>query len=229
MEITMYDNLLQLPLFQGLCKEDFTTIIERVKLHFLTFKSGETIFKQDRACTQLVFLLSGEIVATTNDSSGRYTLSETIGAPFIVEPFSLFGMKTSYNATYVAKTEVKLMCIDKAYIFTELNNYDIFRINFLNLLSNRCQTIQRKLWDTHIGTIREKFANFMANRCQKPDGEKTLLISMEELGNLIDETRINVSNLLNELQKKEVLQLKRKEIYIPALERFIDELLPNNP
>lgn len=31
---TMYDKLLQLPLFQGICKNDFTTILEKVKLHF---------------------------------------------------------------------------------------------------------------------------------------------------------------------------------------------------
>jgi hypothetical protein len=36
MEITMYDTLLQLPLFQGLCKNDFTNIIGKVKLHFTT-------------------------------------------------------------------------------------------------------------------------------------------------------------------------------------------------
>ena len=35
MEITMYDTLLQLPLFQGLCKNDFTNIIGKVKLHFV--------------------------------------------------------------------------------------------------------------------------------------------------------------------------------------------------
>ena len=33
----MYDNLLQLPLFQGLNKNDFTSIIEKVRLHFLTY------------------------------------------------------------------------------------------------------------------------------------------------------------------------------------------------
>ena len=31
---TMFDTLLQLPLFQGLAQEDFTCILEKVKLHF---------------------------------------------------------------------------------------------------------------------------------------------------------------------------------------------------
>ena len=31
----MFDTLLQLPLFQGLCHEDFTSILDKVKLHFI--------------------------------------------------------------------------------------------------------------------------------------------------------------------------------------------------
>ena len=58
----MYDNLLQLPLFQGLCKDDFTTIIERVKFHFITFSQGEAIFQQGDPCLKLAFLLNGEII-----------------------------------------------------------------------------------------------------------------------------------------------------------------------
>ena len=40
---TMFDTLLQLPLFQGLCHEDFTSILDKVKLHFIKHKVGETI------------------------------------------------------------------------------------------------------------------------------------------------------------------------------------------
>jgi CRP-like cAMP-binding protein len=47
---------------------------------------------------------------------------------------------------------------------------------------------------------------------------------MEELAELIDETRINVSRKLNELREKDIIQLKRKEILIPKLEEFLREL-----
>ena len=47
---------------------------------------------------------------------------------------------------------------------------------------------------------------------------------MEVLESLIGETRIRVSNLLNELQEKNLLSLKRKEIYIPSLEKLLAEL-----
>lgn len=216
----MYDNLLQLPLFQGLCKDDFTTIIEKVKFHFMNFKKGETIIRQGDACKQIAFLLNGEIVAQTMDEKHHFLLSEKLDCPHIIEPYSLFGMQTRYTATYQASAPVQILAIDKAYIFSELNNYEIFRINYLNLLSNRCQYLQQKLWNNHVGTLKEKFIDFLKNRCQRADGEKTLLITMEDLANIIDETRINVSRMLNEFQDKELIQLKRKEILIPDLKKL---------
>jgi len=216
----MYDNLLQLPLFQGLSKDDFTTIIEKVKFHFMSFKKGETIIRQGDACKQIVFLLNGEIVAQTMNEKHNYLLSEKLDCPHIIEPYSLFGMQTRYTATYQANAPVQILAIDKAYIFSELNNHEIFRINYLNLLSNRCQCLQQKLWENHIGTLKEKFICFLHNRCQRADGEKTLLITMEDLANIIDETRINVSRMLNEFQEKELIQLKRKEILIPDLKKL---------
>lgn len=221
----MYDNLLQLPLFQGLCKDDFTTLIEKVKLHFITCKEGETIATQDEICNRLLFILDGEVTVKRTDKEHHYSLTEQLDAPHIIELYSMFGMYPTFKATYKAKTEVKLLSINKPYINNELHKYEIVRINYLNLLSNACQSAHRKLWESHHGTMEAKIAHFLTNRCLKPQGEKVLHITMEDLGSLIDETRMNVSRLLNELQQNELLQLRRKEIYIPSLEKLTAHLL----
>lgn len=231
MKTTMYDNLLQLPLFQGLSKNDMTTIIEKVKLHFLTYKKGETILQQGDPCDQLCFLLNGVVMVQTKDAHHDFSLSEILKEPYIIEPQSVFGMHTQYTATYLAHTPVNVMTIDKSFIFSELCKHEIFRINYLNILSNRTQVMYQKLWNTHIGTIDEKFVNFIGLRCQFPDGEKRLTVTMEDLANLINETRINLSRLLNDLQAKELVQLKRKEIFIPRFELLaahLNESLSND-
>ena len=225
MEHSMYDTLLQLPLFQGLCKDDFTTIIEKVKFHFLSYKENEIICKQGDPCKQLVFLLSGEITLKVTDEEEGYTLSETLHAPHIIEPYSLFGMDTHYTATYLAKTDATLLTINKAYVNTELHNYEIFRINYLNILSNRIQVSYKKLWSNHMSSLNEKFIHFLLNRCQKPQGEKMLHTTMEDLARMVSETRINVSKMLNDMQQQGLVQLKRKEIYIPALEKLTESLI----
>ena len=220
----MYEALLQL--FQGLCTDDFTCIIEKVKFHFRSYSGNEVIMNQGDACNQLAFLLEGNLLSKRTDDKHGFKLIETITAPAIIEPYSLFGMYPYYESTYQAQEEVKLLVIDKSYILSELSNYEIFRLNYLNLLSNRAQVNQRKLWNTHIGSLEEKLANFFLSRCLKPEGTKTLQIGMEELAGLINETRINVSRKLNELREKSIILLRRKEIHIPEMADFLRELQP---
>lgn len=222
----MYEALLQLPLFQGLCTDDFTCIIEKVKFHFRSYSGNDIIMNQGEVCNQLAFLLEGNLLSKRTDDKHEFRLIETISAPAIIEPYSLFGMYPYYESTYQAQGEVKLLVIDKSYILSELSNYEIFRLNYLNLLSNRAQVNQRKLWNTHIGSLDEKLANFFLVRCLKLEGAKTLQIGMEELAGLINETRINVSRKLNELREKGVIHLKRKEILIPEIADFLKELQP---
>lgn len=220
----MYETLLQLPLFQGLCTDDFTCIIEKVKFHFRSYSGNETIMNQGEACKQLAFLLEGTLSSQRTDDEHGFRLIETITAPAIIEPYSLFGMYPHYESTYQVQEQAKLLVIDKSYILSELSNYEIFRLNYFNLLSNRAQVNHRKLWNTHIGPLNEKLANFFLLRCIKPEGAKILQIGMEELAELINETRINVSRKLNELREKGIIQLKRKEIYIPEFTDFLKEL-----
>ena len=225
----MYDNLLLLPLFQGLSKNDFTTILEKVRFHFLTYQEGETFIRQGETCQQLCFLLNGKAVARTTVEEPTYILSETIDAPTIIEPQSLFGMQPKYTATYQAQTQVKVLTIDKSYIFSELNKHEIFQLNFLNILSNRAQTANQKLWNAYVGSLNEKVIQFIALRSQNPiGGEKMLKITMEDWANLIDETRINLSRLLNELQDKGLIQLKRREFFIPDFEKLTNYLIKHD-
>lgn len=225
MQTTMYNILLQLPLFQGICKTDLTSIIEKVKFHFLSFKKGEIIVKQDTPCNNLYFLLSGEVVLQRADKEYGYTLSETITTPEVFEPQSIFGIQTNYRATYLAKEDVKVLEISKKSISQFLIFHEIFRLNYLNILSGYGQTCELKLWEGHTRNIEEKFVRFFLARCRKPYGKKSLQITMEELGKLINETRINVSRLLNDLQAKDIITLKRKEICVHDLDKLVKHLL----
>ena len=66
---TMFDTLLQLPLFQGLAQEDFTNILGKVKLNFTKHKAGEVIEKAGDTCSQLIFVLKGEISSCTSSAN----------------------------------------------------------------------------------------------------------------------------------------------------------------
>lgn len=132
MQETMYEKLLLLPLFQGLCMEDLTAIIEKVKLHFTKYKPGEYLVRQNETSGSLIFIIQGKICSEAVDSHNRYTLYETLDAPTVLEAYSLLGMHPQYTASYAALTEVSSVTVDKAAVLSELNQYEIFRLNYLN-------------------------------------------------------------------------------------------------
>ena len=224
MELTMYDKLLQLPLFKGMSKFDFTDILEKVKIHFNKYEPGSCLVRQDTPCNQLIFVLDGEVQIESNDKTHKYTLWENFKSPNVIEPYSLFGMRPYFTASYTAVTEVNTLNIDKSYILNELCRYEVFNLNYMNMLSNRSQVIYNKLWNSHIGKTRDKIINFLLLRCMTPYGAKKLSIRMEDLARLIDDTRINVSNVLNDLQNRGLIQLGRRTFSIPELREVVQLL-----
>ena len=218
---TMFDTLLQLPLFQGLCHEDFTSILDKVKLHFIKHKAGETIIKSGNPCTQLCFLLKGEISIVTNAKENIYTVIEQIEAPYLIEPQSLFCMYTNYASSYVAHTEVHTVCISKAFVLSDLFRYDIFRLNYMNIVSNRAQNLYSRLWDEPTLDLKSKIIRFFLSHCEKPQGEKTFKVKMDDLARCLDDTRLNISKTLNELQDNGLIELHRKEILIPDAQKLL--------
>lgn len=220
---TMFDTLLQLPLFQGLCHEDFTNILDKVKLHFVKHKPGEMFIDSGDSCNQLCFLIKGEISIVTRSRGDIFTVFERIEAPYVIEPQALFGMKTQYASSYMAHTEAHTVNISKNFILNDLFKYEIFRLNYMNIVSNRAQNLYAQLWEHPTEDLKEKITRFFVQHCEKPKGEKIFKIKMDDLTRYVDNTRLNTSRKLNEMQNEGLIELHRKEILIPDLQALIEE------
>lgn len=106
------------------------------------------------------FVLDGEVQIESKDRAHQYTIWETFKSPNVIEPYSLFGMRPYFTASYTAVTEVNTLNIDKSYILNELCRYEVFNLNYMNMLSNRSQVIYNKLWNSHIGKRATRLSTF---------------------------------------------------------------------
>lgn len=218
MEYTMYDTLLQLPLFQGMSKLELSEVIEKAKFHFQKFKEKELMFAQGEPCDKLVFILSGEVVAETVASCGTFSLLEYYDKPLIVEPCSLFGKRPSFKSSYTAQGTVGVLTIDKQYIYSVLDKYEVFRMNLFNLLSNKAEQLYEKVWAIDAQELEGRLIYFIRNLCSTSCGVKVLKVKMEDLAKLLDDTRLNVSNVLNKWQEEGVIEMRRKEFVFRDIE-----------
>ena len=62
---------------------------------------------------------------------------------------------------------------------------------------------------------------FLIAHCSYPAGSKTFFILMERLAQELNDSRLNVSRVLNQLQHDGLIELHRGRIIIPQLERLL--------
>lgn len=216
----MYDTLRHLPLFQGMSQTELSAILDKVKLHFLKFSDKKVIFRQGEPCDKLVFLIGGQLTCETAAPCGTFTLEETLERPSIVELHSLFGKCPSYKATYRACGETALLVIEKQYIYTVLNKYDIFRMNLFNQLSNIANQQHEQRWSIMPQNLEGRLRHLINTLSTTPHGRKTLRVTMDKLAQLLDDTRLNISDILNRWQSEGLIEMKRKEYIITDLGRL---------
>lgn len=221
MQTTMYETLLQLPLFRGMSTDDLSEVLKKVPFEFKNINPGESFIEEGSSCEAFVMLISGSIVSSKSGLKEQFALFETINAPFLIEPYSMFGAVNKYTHSYVAKTPVTLFIIEKNYMYTELKKYDIFRMNLLNIISKKVQDLQFEHWNITGTSLRERMLMFVRNLSDTGTGERHIKIRMEVFAKILGETRLNVSKELNRLEDEGLIILKRSEVVIPDIERVV--------
>lgn len=85
---SMYDVLLQLPLFQGVSRAKISELIEKTKFHFLKYKSGEQIVSKGEECTHLKFLISGCVRSEMVNKAERFVFRKSFALRTYCRPIT---------------------------------------------------------------------------------------------------------------------------------------------
>ncbi|MBQ0046344.1 MAG: Crp/Fnr family transcriptional regulator [Prevotellaceae bacterium] len=220
-ELTMFERLLQLPLFQGLTNLEISELMSHVRLDFVNYQAGDEIVGQDEPCKQLYCIINGDVMAEYRDPQGRFVLREKLKNLGIIEPFNMFGMYQKFSRTYLFDSDGITLAIDKQQFFRQFLARDIVRMNMLNISCNKFQQTQKLLCHGADNTIAEKIAKFIKANSITDKGHKSIDINMKVLADIVHETRLNVSKTLNDLQNKDIITLNRGGFIIPEVQSII--------
>ena len=216
----LYDQFLQFPLFMGLSRDDLSQIAGFTKFDFQKIASNTLFIKEGSPCTHLYFLLSGSVLAETHSDDGSYRLTECLMAPMIIQPEAIFGYQQRYAHSFRSVSQVGLLRIERQEIVRLTEQYLIFRINLLNLLSTKTQKLLHEPWRRRPETLEERIIQFVSQRCIHPAGSKTLYIQIIQLAAELGDSRLNISRALNRMQRSGLVTLHRGRIDIPQMERL---------
>lgn len=216
-----HDQLLQFPLFQGMSRDDLSQVAGHTRFDFVKFGVGHQIFKEDDACTRLCFLLSGTLQVEAHAHDHSYSVVEQANAPFMLELEAIFGYNQRYTHSFVAQTDVSLVSIDKSEVVRLCEDFLIFRLNLLNMFATHAQKQARNHWRSTPLSLRDHLVRFFSARVLRPAGPKTFNILMTTLAKEVNDSRLDVSRVLNQMQADGLLTLHRGRIEIPQMERLL--------
>ncbi len=219
---SVYDKILELPLFQGHSREDLTAILSKVKVEFARYRKGQIVVRQDDSCRNIIFLIEGEVAVSRTSLRKDILFSEQFSAFRSFGTETLFGLRQSYCYSVTALNAVNTFVVDKEGVTGRLLNYEVFRYNLLNMLTTRIQRCQQVLWLPEEDDIERSFVLLCKRNFIHPAGTKTIEGGMVALARMMNRPRIHVSNMLNALEKRRLVSLGRKKITIPSFEKLIN-------
>lgn len=219
--LKIYDKLLQFTLFQGMSHADLMEVVGHTKFGFSKHPEGQRIVKDDDVCDHLIFLTAGTLSVETVSDNRTCRVSETVNAPYAIQVEQLFGLTQRYTSTFRTLTECSFITIDKQEVMLLLETQLVFRLNMLNTLAADAQRMRHRVWRSAPKTLRERITRFFFSRCLYPAGPKTFYILMNQIAEELNDSRLDISRALNEMQADGLLTLHRGRIQIPMLERLL--------
>ena len=209
--------LLQLPLFMGMARDDLQQIVAHTKFDFFKRPADSKVISEGDRCEAVVILTHGSLSVEKQSDDHGYGVREIVNAPLVIQLEHLFGLTQRYSASFTTLSPCNFMSIAKPEVMFLFEQFDVFRINYLNLLAAKTQKAQSRLWHPAITDLRSRVIHFLVSHCTIPTGPKEFSILMTRLAVEVNASRLDVSRVLNALRSEGLLQLRRGKIIIPEL------------
>lgn len=136
---TMYELIMDLPLFKGVSKDHVSQFLEKTNVGFANYEPGDLIFEQGDDVTMIRFVISGRVKIIHPLGRPRLCVEETCGKGRVLGAERLFGMSTGYSFRALAVGKVSIMEFSKEQYMNLLLSDRIYMLNFFNYLSLRAQ------------------------------------------------------------------------------------------
>lgn len=219
--IQTFDQLLELPLFQGMSRNALDEVINYSQLNLQHVNANKVVVHEGDPCDRLYFIVDGKFKATTYADDRSYAVIEALKGPRLIQPERIFGFNQRFTKKIEADSNCKILTIEKREVVNLTEKFEIFRINLLNIVTTQSQRISHIPFRPIPTNIRQKIACFIKDRCEYPAGHKDIIIKMQTLANYINESRLNVSKELHRMQTEGLIRLGRCDIRVMALEKLL--------
>ncbi len=219
---SMYQQLMQLPLFQGVSTEKITALVEKLPFHFLKFRNGEQVFAAGDPCTHIKFIVSGQVRLETPFPKLRITMHQTVSNPHVLAAEYLFGRDTAYPYTAISDGACGILQLRKSDYIKMITSDKVFLFNILNYLSSGSQRSLQMPLTVKDGSVAERLAMIVDNLSISGATNIGFRYKQKDLCTLLGTQRTTLVSMLDRLSDQGIVDYDSNELKILDLQGLIN-------
>ena len=219
---SMYQQLMRLPLFQGVSTDKITALVEKLPFHFLKYRSGEQILAAGDSCTHIKFVVSGKVRVAMPCAHLRITIEQTLATPNVLAADSLFGRETVYPFTAVADGPCGILQLLKSDYIKMINSDKVFLFNILNFLSSGSQRGVSTVLSIKDGSALERLVMLVQSLVVAGASDVVLRYKQRDLCSLLSTQRTTLINMLDKLTDEGIVEYDSNVMRVTDLRGLLD-------
>ncbi len=219
---TMYETIMDLPLFKGVSEEQISAFLEKTNVNFINYKSGDKIISKSDRCSHIKYLIKGEAFSHISNTTGTLKVSELKQPGSVFFPDRLFGMDTKFPAEAEAVGDVSILQFSKEQYMTLLQTDEIYLLNFLNYLSLHSQRPVDAIKNLTSGKFECRLAMWVITLTESSSTEITVESSQQDLSELTNIPIEQIKSELSELSRSGLLSYSDDKIIIKQRKMFME-------
>lgn len=186
------------PVFEG-CSLEMLEDMLASSGHRLRHKDeGSSIAYMGDELTDAVILVEGTVYSSMTNQEGKEIVVETLTGPIMLAPAFLFAKDSRFPVNVIAKTACTVLYIPKSAFRDWLHRDPQLMMNFIGIVSNRCQRLSQRLNDFALQSLKERVVEYLRLH-QRID-------SVEWLAKVLGVARPSLSRVLSELKAEGVIE-----------------------
>ncbi|MBI2773783.1 MAG: Crp/Fnr family transcriptional regulator [Chloroflexi bacterium] len=232
-DAALNERLRTLPLFSRLSGDELSDLAERMRTR--SFKRGETIFRKDDPGTHLYLVLEGAVKIGLPGEFGQEALVAIMRAGDFFGELALFDRSPrSASAVALDDTRAALLASDDFLLFLERHPGAVRVV--LEVLARTIRRLSDRVEHLTFLDVPSRVAKYLlelsraagaaqADQATRGPGLE-LSLTQDELAAFVGASRVSVNRVLGDLERRDIVSIRRRRIAIKDPERLAKEVRP---
>ncbi len=214
--IKLVPKIIKHPIFKGVDEGTISKHLSDENIGVRTFEPGAVIIAPENKNSPISIVASGTVEILCNSDHKVLLKTSSVGTIFGVA--NLYADNQTFPSIVRAKTETKVIMIDKEVFKSMLEAEPKILNNFLVFLSNKVIYLNKKIASYTAGNNEKKLAFFLSEN--EIDGVVSTEVSISDIAVMLDMGRASLYRAFDKLESENIIKRDGRNFHIINKEKL---------